>query len=64
LFSICSVRVNAMINGTMRIRDSARMSGVDIGVLLEYPSDHIGGSFPAKKPRSASAVSSGASSGR
>jgi hypothetical protein len=48
----------------MRIRDSARMSGVDIGVLLEYPSDHIGGALAAKKERSAPAVSSGASSGR
>jgi hypothetical protein len=53
-----------MMNGTRRILDSARMSGVEIGALLEYPSDHIGGSLPAKKERSACAVSSGASSGR
>src|SRR5262245_3932398 len=31
LFSICSDRVKAMMNGTRRILESARMSGVEIG---------------------------------
>jgi len=53
-----------MMNGTRRIRDSARMSGVEIGVLLVYRSDLLGGAGSERKVMSASTVSFGASSGR
>jgi hypothetical protein len=53
-----------MMNGTRRIRDSARMSGVEIGVLLDYRSDLIGDLGSEKKVINATPVASGASSAR
>jgi hypothetical protein len=63
-FSIRSDRVNAMMIGTRRILDKARMSGVEIASSSSQRFDHIGGPHHEKKPNNSSEVSSGASSAK